>query len=64
MSSPLFQMEQDHLLSILDMRIFNLWLEFFLKNLIAKNEIHIPLVKNNNKILFYIKKINNKIITK
>jgi hypothetical protein len=41
-------------------RISSLWSGFFLRNLTATNKTHIPLFKNNNKILFYIKKINNK----
>jgi hypothetical protein len=56
-----FQWEQDSLRSILDWRISNLWLRFFLRNPTAINETSVPLVKNNNKILFYIKKINKKI---
>jgi hypothetical protein len=33
---------------------------FLLKNLTATNKTHVPLTKNNNKILFYIKKQINK----
>jgi hypothetical protein len=51
--------EQDPLQSILDWRISISWLGFILKNSTAKNEPLVPLVKNNNKILFYIKKINH-----
>jgi hypothetical protein len=37
--------------------IFNSCLGFVLKNLKVTNKTSVPLTKNNNKILFYIKKI-------
>jgi hypothetical protein len=45
----------------MDWRISSLWSRFFLRNPSITNKTHIPLLKNNNKILFYIKKINKKI---
>ena len=39
------------------LEIFSSWLRFFLRNPIATNKTSVPLTKNNNKILFYIKKI-------
>jgi hypothetical protein len=44
----------------MDWRISSLWSIFLLKNPTVTNKTHIPLLKNNNKILFYIKKIKNK----
>jgi hypothetical protein len=53
---PVTKWEQDTLQSILDWRISSFLLGFIFRNPIAKNEPPTSLVKNNNKILFYIKK--------